>query len=127
MRKKYRELGGERERGAGTVQALGYFFALIVLFFALANAAAIIQAKHHAQAGADLGAIAGAQAINRGESHGFACAYAERVTRGNKAELLSCDIAGESVTLQVQSQPILSALPAVRARAIAAPEEYQKN
>ena len=83
-----------------------------------------MQAKHRAQAGADLGAIAGAQAINRGETGTSACAYADSIVRENKAELLSCDIAGESVTLQVQSQPVLTSLPAVRARAVAAPEKY---
>ena len=122
MRGQCVDIAGERERGAGTVQTLGYFFALAVLFFALASAGAIMHAKHRAQSGADLGAIAGAQAINRGETGASACAYAERVVRGNKAELLSCDIAGETVAVQVQSQPVLTSLPTIRARAVAAPE-----
>lgn len=124
MRQRCTDVAGKSERGAGTVQALGYFFALAVLFFALASVGAIMQAKHCAQTGADLGAIAGAQAINRGETGASACAYAGNIVRGNKAELLSCDIAGESVTLHVQSQPALTSLPAIHARAVAAPEEY---
>lgn len=124
MRQRYIDVAVESERGAGAVQTLGYFVALAVLFFALASVGALMQAKHRAQAGADLGAIAGAQAINRGESGASACAYAGAIIQENKAELLTCDVDGESVTLSVQSQPALSALPVVRARAAAAPEEY---
>lgn len=113
----------EKERGSGLIQTLGYFFVLAVLFFTLASIGAIMQAKHHAQAGADLGAIAGAQAINRGETREYACTYAGIIARDNKAEMLSCEIVGESVTLYVQSQPAVASIPAVRAQAVAAPEK----
>ena len=114
----------DRERGAGAIQTLGYFSAILVLFFALVAGGAMMQAKHRAQTGADLGAIAGAQAVDTGHSASDACLYAGRIAQENKASLMSCHVEGETVTVTVESQPVLTALPRVHAKAVAAPEEY---
>ncbi|MBR5950140.1 MAG: flp pilus-assembly TadE/G-like family protein [Actinomycetaceae bacterium] len=115
---------GDTERGSGAVQSLGYFFVLVVLFYALISGGVIMQAKHRAQAGVDLGAIAGAQAISRGETAKSACAYARAIVSENHAEILSCEVDGEQVSVYAQSQPALSALPALYAHAVAAPDDY---
>lgn len=114
----------DRERGAGAVQTLGYFFVLAIVFFALIAAGAMMQAKHRAQTGADLGAIAGAQSVDKGRSIDEACRHAGRIAQENKASIMSCYVEGESVTVTVESQPSLPALPRVHAKAVAAPEEY---
>lgn len=111
------------EKGSGTVQALGYFAVLFCLFLALVSAGAILQAKHYAQTSADLGAIAGAHALSEGQPQVEACRYASRIVRENKSVLVSCEIAGEAVTVMAESQPSLSALPRMSAHAVAAPEE----
>lgn len=123
MRMRYVE-SEDGERGAGTVQTLGYFFVLAILFFALVAGGAMMQAKHRAQTGADLGAIAGAQAVNEGHSSRDACLYAERIAWENKASLISCHVKGETVTVTAETEPSLTALPRVHAKAVAAPEEY---
>jgi secretion/DNA translocation related TadE-like protein len=78
------------------VAAIGV--ALILLVGGLALASAVI-ATHRARAAADLGALAAAQAIQRGLGAAEACAVGTSVTARNGAQPASCAVAADgSVT-----------------------------
>ena len=72
--------------------------ALILLVGGLALSSAVI-ATHRARAAADLGALAAAQAIQRGVDPRTACAVGASVTARNGARPSGCIVAGDgSVT-----------------------------
>lgn len=96
-----------RERGSGTVLALGLGFVVItaaVLLVLLAQSAA---AASRAAAAADLAALAAADAA-RGITSGDPCAVARQVALQNNATVLACFEAPDA-TVQVRTQ--LSAGP----------------
>jgi len=86
------------ESGAGTV--LGLSMAGVVLFVAMAvvGATAVVTAHRSAQSAADLAALAGATALQRGED---ACGQARHVARANRATLRGCAVEGWTVTVTV--------------------------
>lgn len=93
--------GGARSRGesgAGTV--LGLSMAAVVLFVAMAvaGATAVVTAHRSAQSAADLAALAGAGALQRGED---ACGQARQVAGANRATLRRCTVEGWTVTVTV--------------------------
>jgi secretion/DNA translocation related TadE-like protein len=99
--------GGERaplmrpreEGGSVTVVVVAAIgVALILLMGGLALASAVI-ATHRARAAADLGALAAAQAIQRGLDTAEACAIGTSVTARNGAQPVGCAVAADgSVT-----------------------------
>jgi secretion/DNA translocation related TadE-like protein len=96
-------IGTPRERrvdsGSATVVVLaGTGIAVMLLVAGLALASAV-GATHRARAAADLGALAAAQAIQRGVAPVAACALASSVMARNGARPQGCDVAGDgSVT-----------------------------
>lgn len=82
------------ERGAGTVLAVALAAVLLTLGVALAACVGIVHAQRQAQAAADLAALAGAVAADRG---GDGCAAASEVAALNEARLVSCTPEGTRV------------------------------
>jgi secretion/DNA translocation related TadE-like protein len=77
------------ERGAGTVLVLGLAAVVLLLGVGLAALGSAQQARASAQSAADLGALAGATAIQ----HGFdPCSAARAVVARNGATVASCII-----------------------------------
>ncbi|NDR53304.1 Rv3654c family TadE-like protein [Actinomyces sp. 565] len=90
-----------RERGSGTVMVLGII--AVALCLAL-GAAGLIQAQAaagRARSAADLAALAGATALSSVLAPADPCATAQRVAQANGAELGTCEIDGEDVTVMV--------------------------
>lgn len=75
------------ERGAGTVLMLGIAAVVITLALALAALGAAQQTRGIAQGAADLGALAGATALQQGRD---ACKTARETVTRNHAQLASC-------------------------------------
>lgn len=80
------------ERGSGSVLAVGILMALsIVLAGGLALASAEL-ASHRARVAADLGSLAGAELVMRGEGTDAACGWAAEVAHRNGATLTHCTV-----------------------------------
>lgn len=79
----------DRERGSGTVLALGLILAVLVLCVLVLGLVAALTAKQRATLAADLSALAAADAA-RGRISGQPCELAAKVARYNGAELLAC-------------------------------------
>ena len=71
-------------RGAATVLGVAMAGLLLLLGVALVELGAVVVAHRRAQAAADLAALAGAS------TRSDPCAAAQRVARGNGAQLVSC-------------------------------------
>lgn len=78
---------GRAEHGSGTVLLLGIVATILLLALASAALVGAQQARVTAQAGADLGALAGATALRWGLD---ACAVAGQAVVANGAEMLDC-------------------------------------
>lgn len=112
---------GAAERGSATVHAAAQMLALAVLLAVVLEAASVVQARHWAHAGADLGAIAAAQTVAEGGTQADACMRARSVTEANRAVLVSCMRRGEDVEVRVEAGGRYG-LPSVRAKGVAGPE-----
>lgn len=104
--------GAGREQGSGTVLALGAIAALLLLagLVYLLSASAVAAAQ--SARGADLAALAGADAA-RGLVAEDPCSLAEEVASANGVVLESCAVGGEfgtEVTVEV-SKDLLSVTP----------------
>lgn len=86
------------ERGAATVLVTACLGVVLLVGCALAVVAAMVAAHRTAQAAADLAALAGATARQRG---GDACAAAGATAADNGADLVGCTLAGDTVTVRV--------------------------
>ncbi len=86
--------GSDGERGAGTVLVLGIAAVVITLALALAALGAAQQTRGIAQSAADLGALAGAAALQQGRDP---CETAREAVARNHAELASCAPEGDGV------------------------------
>ncbi len=110
------------ERGAASVLGLAVTGVLVSLLLGLAVVAAAVEAGHRAAAAADLAALAGAQAVQRGRD---GCAAAHPVARANGATVTRCRRAGDDVEVHVAARVVpvagLRALPRVVRRARAGP------
>lgn len=82
-----------RERGSGSVLALAGVGAIAVLLAAALQLAGVVAAAHRARAAADLGALAGAEAVQAGAGQGAACAAAARIAEANGAAQEGCLVA----------------------------------
>ena len=83
---------GPRQGEAGSTTAIVPFFGILVLvLLALAFQGGVLVAERRAQAAADLAALAGASAAQRGED---ACGAASRMAALNAARIASCAVDG---------------------------------
>lgn len=110
-----------REDGMATMQGLIWIGVLLSIGCACILAVGVLTTHRRAQGAADLAALAGAQALVRGES---ACAAAGDVADHNRASVTTCTVTDRDVVIAVSV-----AAPAVfpqrfefRARARAGPE-----
>jgi len=90
-----------RHGQGGSASLLVVTLSGVVLLVGLAAAFVTATAAAHrrAQSAADLSALAGAVARQRGED---ACSGAADVARGNEAELLACEVLGDDVRVTVR-------------------------
>jgi len=112
------------ERGAATVLAMALAAGLLLVGLGCTWTGAVVAAHRRAQSAADLAALAGAQALQAGEDP---CATASRVAEANRAQTVTCAVAGEVVTVTVRvSAPALAGrTPTVVAEARAGPGPVQ--
>lgn len=99
---------GDQERGSGTVLGLAAIGVIITTLIALLMVGAAVIARQQAQGAADVGAVAGAQALKAGGSTNVVCARAKRFVEANGAQVQECAVsvsaspnAGPQVRLQV--------------------------
>ena len=111
---------GGNERGSGTVLVLVLIMLLCVAGGSAALIGAAISVRHQAETAADLAALSGASALQRGASP---CPVADQIAGANGAALASCRVTGEflDVTVRLQPRGPLARLPPARARARAGP------
>jgi secretion/DNA translocation related TadE-like protein len=87
------------DRGAVTVLAVAFLGLVLLVGAALGVAAAMVVDHRRAQAAADLAALAGAVAHQRGED---GCAAAARVASANSGVLTECTVEGDDVGVEVR-------------------------
>lgn len=86
------------EGGAATVLVVACLALLLMIGAATGVATALFRAHRSAQSAADLAALAGAAARQRG---GDACPAASRIAAANRAELVECRLEGDDVMVRV--------------------------
>jgi secretion/DNA translocation related TadE-like protein len=91
------------DAGAAAVLALGLSAVLLMVLLVASVVADLLAARQRAAAAADLGALAGAPAVLRGEAE--ACAAAAFVVRANGGVLRECAIDGSDVRVVVSARP----------------------
>src|SRR4051794_14864181 len=87
------------DRGSGTVYGLAIAGLIMTLTFAAAALGEALIARHQAMAGADLAALAAADAVARGDPD--PCAAADRIAHRQHAELVRCHTDGLIVDVDV--------------------------
>ncbi len=108
------------EKGSAAVLGVVMVCLLTTLALVAVVASGILVGHRRAGAAADLAALAGAAAVQRGED---ACAAAGHVAGANSARLVGCTTVGETVSIEVATE-VPSAFGAtwtVAARARAGP------
>ncbi len=101
MRRRHRRgtgRPGAGEQGSASVLGVQVLAVLAVVTLVCCAAAALVAAHRRAQTAADLGALAGATAIQQG---GAACPAVARVVVGNHARLRTCAVTGQTVRVSV--------------------------
>lgn len=93
---------------------------LMFLGAAMSFVAGVVADHRAAQSAADLSALAGAQALQRGQDP---CAAANRIAAANGASVRSCDVSGEEVVVDVtvEARSYAGYSPEVTGRARAGP------
>ena len=109
------------ERGSATVVMLGVIAVVLTMTVCGLMLASAVLASHRARAAADLGALAAAGVLIRGEPSAAACQCAFRVASANHAELQSCSTLGAEVRLSVDVPAGVKALGVATARSRAGP------
>lgn len=89
---------GSGELGSASVLGVQVIAMLAVVTLVCCGAAALVAAHRRAQTAADLGALAGATAIQQGAA---ACPAVARVVVGNHARLRACVVTGQTVQISV--------------------------
>lgn len=114
-----------RERGSASVMMLGVMAVVMMLSFAAMVIAGYLVGAHRARGAADLAALSGAAAYQRGDD---ACGEVKRTARRNGAVVVGCEQVGDlvdfvvSVEVRVDVRTGFSGLPrTVRAQAHAGP------
>lgn len=97
-----RTVGGSRtdERGTTSLLVVALVGVLVLLGLAASFVVATAATHRRAQSGADLAALAGATALQRGQDP---CAAASRVASGNDVTLVACRVEGEVLTVEVHT------------------------
>ncbi|MBF6139028.1 flp pilus-assembly TadE/G-like family protein [Nocardia farcinica] len=113
------------EEGGATVFACVALVGLIAVTLLIAQVGTVVVARHRVQAAADLGALAGAGALQAGADE--ACAAAEAVVRRMGALVSECEVMRWDVTVSVERIVRMGAVGArtVRASARAGPAEQE--
>lgn len=106
----------DSEEGAGTVLTMTLVGLALVVVLVLFNLGDAVKTKHQMQNTADLAAIAGAQAFQRGGPK-VACNQAKRIVEENTAAMEKCEILGSHVRVTVNGKA--RALPGVKVQASA--------
>lgn len=110
--------GRRADRGSMTVLALAVVAVVLTVTVAGLVLVVAVVASHRARLAADLGALAGASALQRGDGVTAACARAAGVVIANRARVGSCSVDGANLTLSVDVAAPGWGSPAVaRARA----------
>jgi secretion/DNA translocation related TadE-like protein len=94
---------GERDRGAATVWVLAAGLVTVLVAMAATAVGAAIVARHRAQAGADLAALAGAAHAVEGEE--VACARAAELVQANGGRMVACHLEGWDLTVSAEVVP----------------------
>lgn len=106
------------ERGAASVLVLSLVGVVLALTLGALVVASAVVASQRARLAADLGALAGASAVQHGAPPARACSTAARVAHANGAATQSCSSDGSVLELRVRVPARLWPAPAVaRARA----------
>lgn len=87
------------ERGSASLLVVALTGVILLLGMAASFTTAAAAAHRSAQSAADLAALAGAVALQRGEDP---CSAAGSVAAGNDAEVSGCRVEGEDVVLEVR-------------------------
>jgi secretion/DNA translocation related TadE-like protein len=111
---------GLEERGSATVLAAALMVALMACAMLVTVVGAAVTDKRRVESAADLGALAGASAAQRGED---ACAAARSVVSRNGAQLAGCTATGGVVTVGTSraTRPVLGLRFTLTSRARAGP------
>ena len=105
------------ESGAVVVVAVGLIGVLVVVALTCAGCAALVVTHRRAQVAADLGALAGAAALQQG---GDPCSAAARIAGRHAASLAACVVEGQSVLVTASvalAVPLTEGSVSARARA----------
>jgi secretion/DNA translocation related TadE-like protein len=108
------------QRGSATVHA-AWLVGLLTTVALLATAVgSVLVGQRRAAAAADLAALAGAAAVQRGTA---GCESAADIAGRNEARLVSCEIVGDVLTVQVSTEvrSVFRSSFELRARARAGP------
>ncbi len=87
------------QRGSATALAMPLVGVLLVAGVLLAPVGGVVVAQRRAQAAADLGALAGAVAVQQGHD---VCADVAHVVDLNRARMRSCAVEGRDVLVRVE-------------------------
>lgn len=110
------------DRGAATVLAVTLAAALLLVGTAASWVTATFASRRAAESAADLAALAGAAAAQRGED---ACRRVAQVAAANAAEVVDCRPSGSDVwvTVEVPAPQLMGRRTAALGRAHAGPAE----
>ncbi len=86
------------DSGVGSVFAVALLALLCFVAVVAVGISGIVLTHRRAQSAADLAALAGANAVQLG---GQACDAARAIARSNRAELVTCIVAAQSISVQV--------------------------
>lgn len=109
--------GWRDDSGAASVAAALVLVGLLVVTVAVVQVGAVVVARHRAQAGADLAALAAASALLRGVEAG--CAEARTLTQRMGVRLTRCEVIGWDAVISVEEEVPGGAFGARSVRAIA--------
>ena len=111
------------DRGAATVLAVVFIGLLTSVAVAVVAAGGLVSGHRRAASAADLAALAGAAALQKGSP---GCVAAEEVAEANRSRLLTCQIDGEVLTVEVgvDVESLLDSSWTLTGRARAGPSTY---
>ena len=110
------------ESGLATTWAVGITCLLVGVTLVCAGVGGVFVGQRQAQLAADLGALAGARALQHG---GDACATAGVVVDDNHGRLTRCDVGSQEVTIavEVRQSVLVAGDRTFRARSRAGPDQ----
>ncbi|HET7388394.1 MAG TPA: Rv3654c family TadE-like protein [Nocardioidaceae bacterium] len=108
------------ETGSATMLALTFLVVLATVAAGVAVLGGLLVGQRRVESAADLAALAGARALQRGQD---GCAAAARTARANGARQLHCTVSGPVLTVDVGDDltGLVGRTVSVRARARAGP------